>query len=59
MDFDTIWRILYDAIISNKKVSFEINMTDFDFLKKEKDFAMFVDIAIKVEEIFHIDAKKH
>ncbi len=34
-------------------------MTDFDFLKKEKDFAMFVDIAIKVEEIFHIDAKKH
>ena len=32
-------------------------MTNFDFLKNEKDFAVFADVAIKAEEIFHIDAE--
>lgn len=32
-------------------------MTNFDFLKSEKDFAVFADVAIKAEEIFHIDAE--
>lgn len=32
-------------------------MTNFDFLKTEKAFAMFADVAIKAEEIFHIDAE--
>ncbi|MDE5562436.1 MAG: DEAD/DEAH box helicase family protein [Clostridiales bacterium] len=32
-------------------------MTNFDFLKNEKDFSVFADVAIKAEEIFHIDAE--
>lgn len=32
-------------------------MTNFDFLKSEKKFAVFADVAIKAEEIFHIDAE--
>ena len=32
-------------------------MTNFDFLKSEKDFAVFADVAIKAEEIFRIDAE--
>lgn len=32
-------------------------MTNFDFLKDEKDFAAFAEVAIKAEEIFHIDAE--
>lgn len=32
-------------------------MTNFDFLKSEKDFAVFADVAIKAEEIFHVDAE--
>ena len=32
-------------------------MTNFDFLKDEEQFAVFADVAIKAEEIFHIDAE--
>lgn len=32
-------------------------MTNFDFLKNENDFSVFADVAIKAEEIFHIDAE--
>lgn len=32
-------------------------MTNFYFLKKVKEFAVFADVAIKAEEIFHIDAE--
>lgn len=32
-------------------------MTNFDFLKKEKKFSAFAEVAVKAEEIFHIDAE--
>lgn len=32
-------------------------MTNFDFLKNEKGFAAFADVAINAEKIFHIDAE--
>ena len=32
-------------------------MTNFDFLKTEPRFAAFADVAVKAEEIFHIDAE--
>ena len=30
-------------------------MTNFDYLKEEKKFTAFADIAVKAEKIFHID----
>ncbi len=31
-------------------------MTNFDFLRSEKEFAVFAEVAIKAEEILHVDA---